>query len=60
MIMDVVGLPPTLRMMAIIVEIPGEMCSSEKSVSVAWFHMNRESGQYSDGKSGQFFQKIIE
>lgn len=59
-IMEVVGLPPTLRMIAMMVEIPGEMCNSENSVSVAWFHMKRESGQYSEGNSGEFLQKIIE
>lgn len=60
MIMEVVGLPPTLRIMAIMVDIPGEIWSSENKVSVAWFQMNRESGQYCEGKSGLVFQKIME
>jgi hypothetical protein len=41
---DVVGKPPMLSKMALIVDMPGDKCSSEYKASVARFQMNRLSG----------------
>ena len=43
--MEVLGLPQTLRIIAITVDIPGDRNNSEWRASVAWFQMNRLSGQ---------------
>jgi hypothetical protein len=41
---DVVGNPPILKMMALIIDIPGARCNSEYTASFARFHINRLSG----------------
>jgi len=55
---EVLGLPQTLRIIAITVDIPGDKYNSECRASFAWTQIKRISGQRMTDNSGELSQYI--